>query len=54
MFADYESDVKLFNFRGYMGVNPYNFARGSVFHFAIDGIGIFKAMALILILLFLF
>ena len=52
LFYDYKSDVKLFNFWGYMGVNPYTFAKGSVFHFSVDGAGIFKGVILGLIFLF--
>lgn len=33
LLSDYKSDVKFFNFRGYMGINPYQFARGSSFHY---------------------
>lgn len=55
MLFDYKSDVKLFNSgRGYMGIDPYVFSRGSTFHFAIDGAEIFKCIILGLIFLFLF
>lgn len=48
LLADYVSDVKFFNFAGYMGVNPYEFARGSTFHYDIKKATILGTFLLIL------
>ena len=49
---DYKSDVKLFKFRNYMGINPYEFSRGSDFHYEIDGINLVKGLFYIILFLF--
>jgi hypothetical protein len=52
LLADYKSDVKFFNFRGYMGINPYEFSRGSSFGYQIDGVIFYKLFLWLLIGLF--
>jgi hypothetical protein len=52
LLADYVSDVKFFNFAGYMGINPYEYARGSTFHYDIKHATIIRGFLLLLLVLF--
>ncbi len=53
LLNDYVSDVKFFNFRGYIGINPYEFARASSFHYSISGINIIKTLLVLMVILLL-
>lgn len=53
LLSDYVSDVKIFKFRNYMGINPYDYARGSSFGYYIKGAEVLKTLGLFLAMLIL-